>query len=48
MRLAKAVFSVKIEWVVGLRRKLRDSEAGCVGEVVAVADDELVEGVARA
>ena len=35
------------ERVVGLARGLGDGQRGGVGEAVAVADDELVERVAR-
>ena len=38
---------VEEERVVGLSRKLGDGERGRVGEAVAVADDELIEAVAR-
>ena len=45
--LAHADAAIQEERVVGLRRTLRDRLAGGVGELVAAADDEGVEGVAR-
>ena len=45
--LAHADAAVEEERVVGLGRTLRDRLAGGVGELVAAADDEGVEGVAR-
>ena len=47
MRLAETGAAVDEEWVVGLRRHLGYRQRGGVSEAVAVADDELVEGVAR-
>ena len=45
--LAEADAAVDEERVVGLRRQLGDGLAGGLGELVGVADDEGVEGVAR-
>ncbi len=47
MGLAEAGSAVEEERVVGLRGQLGDGEGGGVGEAVALADHELVEGVAR-
>ena len=47
VRLAQARRSVKEERVVGLAGKLRDRQRRGVGEAIAVANDELVEAVAR-
>ena len=47
VRLAEPRLAVDEERVVGLGRHLGDGERGGVPEPVAVADDELVEGVAR-
>ena len=48
VRLADARRAVDEERVVGLAGQLGDRERGGVGEAVAVADDELVEGELRA
>ena len=45
--LAEARRGVQEQRVVGLPGKLGDRQRGGVGEAVAVADDELVEAVAR-
>ena len=45
--LAHTDAAVQEERVVGLRRTFRDRLAGGVRELVAAADDEGVEGVAR-
>ena len=45
--LAHADAAVEEERVVGFRRTFGDRLAGGVGELIAAADDECVEGVAR-
>ena len=45
--LAHADAAIEEQRVVGLRRTLGDRLAGGVGELVAAADHERVEGVAR-
>jgi hypothetical protein len=47
VRLAHADAAIEEERVVGFGRTLGDGLAGGVGELVAGADDESVEGVAR-
>jgi hypothetical protein len=47
VRLAEPGPAVDEERVVGLAGQLRDGERGGVGETVAAADDELLEGVLR-
>ena len=47
MCLAHADAAVEKQRIVGLGRTLCDSQRGRAGELIAVADDEVVEGVAR-
>ena len=47
MGLAKTYAAVNEEGIVSARRRLRDSETGCVRDFVIRADDERFECVSR-
>src|SRR5688500_9043495 len=47
MGLSHSDATVQIKWIVGLRWGLRDRQRGGMGELIRIANDEGVEGVAR-
>src|ERR1700733_10587980 len=47
MRVAHADAAIQEEWIVGARRALSNSKRSGAGELIAIADDERVERVAR-